>query len=255
MFRVEYWTFTYLPPQYFTIKTDDKQVKIKILLAEDDANMGYLVQDYLEMKGYEVTLAADGATAFALFMNGVFQLCVFDVMLPQKDGFTLATEIRRFNIQIPIIFLTAKSLKEDRLKGFQIGGDDYLTKPFSIEELHFRIEAVLKRTYDISTRVDEQLLLKFGNSTFDTANQILTTADQRTDLTYREAKLLLLLCRHKNKVLDRDLILKSVWEDEGILVGRSVDVFMSRLRKLLKENVAVKITNIHSVGYRFDVVE
>jgi two-component system, OmpR family, response regulator len=230
-------------------------MKINILLVEDDANMGYLVQDYLEMKGFDVTLAADGVSALALFMNGSFQLCVFDVMLPQKDGFTLASDIRRFNTQIPIIFLTAKSLKEDRLKGFELGGDDYLTKPFSIEELHFRIEAVLKRTYDKPTRADERLILKFGNSSLDLTNQILTTGEQRTELTYRETKLLHLLCRHKNKVLDRDLILKSVWEDEGIIVGRSVDVFLSRLRKLLKDNTAVKITNIHSVGYRFDVVE
>jgi two-component system, OmpR family, response regulator len=230
-------------------------MKIKILLVEDDANMGYLVQDYLEMKGYEVVLAADGVTALALFMNSTFQLCVFDVMLPQKDGFALASDIRRLDTQTPIIFLTAKSLKEDRLEGFKLGGDDYLTKPFSIEELHFRIEAVLKRTYDKPTLADARLILTFGNSTLDLTNQTLKTQGQITELTYREAKLLHLFCRHKNKVLDRDLILKSVWEDEGIIVTRSIDVFVSRLRKLLKDNTFVKITNIHSVGYRFDVAD
>jgi DNA-binding response OmpR family regulator len=235
-------------------------MKAKILLVEDDASMGYLVKEYLEMTGYEVVLLTEGGQVVEIFRQNRFHLCLLDVMLPQKDGFTLASEIRAQNAEVPIIFLTAKGMKEDRLRGFHLGGDDYITKPFSIEELHLRIEAVLKRTYALTTRADEQHILKFGNSTFDTQNQTLLTlpkegAGIKTELTYREAKLLYFFCRHKNKLLERDTILKAVWEDEGIIVGRSIDVFVSRLRKLLKDNPSVRFANIHSVGYRFEVTE
>ena len=226
--------------------------KTKILLVEDDANMGFLVKDYLEMTGFEVLLLTEGNAAIPAFMNGKFHLCILDIMLPQKDGFAIATDIRRYDAHVPIIFLTAKNMKEDRIKGFKIGGDDYVTKPFSIEELHLRIEAVLKRTYAFSTREENKLTIHFGNSTFDTINQCLCTEGTRTELTYREAKLLKLFCQNRNKLLERDFITKAVWEDEGIIVGRSVDVFISRLRKLLKDNPSVKISNIHSVGYRFE---
>jgi two-component system, OmpR family, response regulator len=227
--------------------------KTKILLVEDDPSMGFLVKDYLEMTGFEVCLLAEGGAVMPVFVNEKFHLCILDIMLPQKDGFAIATDIRRYDTKIPIIFLTAKNMKEDRIRGFKIGGDDYVTKPFSIEELHLRIEAVLKRTYAFSTREEEKLTILFGNSAFDTVNQSLITEGQKTDLTYREAKLLKFFCQHKNKLLERDFILKAVWEDEGIIVGRSVDVFVSRLRKLLKDNPSVKISNVHSVGYRFEV--
>ncbi len=234
---------------------ENQKEKTKILLVEDDENMGYLVKDYLEMTGFAVELITDGAAVMPVFMAKKFHICLLDVMLPQKDGFTLATEMRQFNATMPIIFLTAKNVKEDRLRGFRIGADDYVTKPFSIEELHLRIEAVLKRTMALPTRADEQHLIKFGNSIFNTANQTINTEGVETPLTFRETKMLQLFCQHKNKLLERDFILKLVWGDEVIIVGRSIDVFVSRLRKLLKDNPSVKISNVHSVGYRFDLSE
>jgi two-component system, OmpR family, response regulator len=232
---------------------ENSKAKTKILLVEDDENMGYLVKDYLEMTGFDVQLITDGAAVMPVFEREKFQLCLLDVMLPQKDGFTIATEIRNLDATIPIIFLTAKNVKEDRLRGFRIGADDYVTKPFSIEELHLRIEAILKRSFAVPTRVDEMHLIKFGNSVLNTTNQTLNTEGVETQLTFRELKLLQLFYQHKNKLLEKDFILKSVWGDEVIIVGRSVDVFVSRLRKLLKDNPSVKIMNVHSVGYRFDL--
>ena len=234
---------------------ENSKAKTKILLVEDDENMGYLVKDYLEMTGFDVQLITDGAAVMPIFEREKFQLCLLDVMLPQKDGFTLATEIRNLDATIPIIFLTAKNVKEDRLRGFRIGADDYVTKPFSIEELHLRIEAILKRSFAVPTRADEMHLIKFGNSVLNTTNQTLNTEGVETQLTFRELKLLQLFYQHKNKLLEKDFILKSVWGDEVIIVGRSVDVFVSRLRKLLKDNPSVKIMNVHSVGYRFDLNE
>ena len=232
---------------------ENSKTKTKILLVEDDENMGYLVKDYLEMTGFDVQLITDGAAVMPVFEREKFQLCLLDVMLPQKDGFTIASEIRSLDSTVPIVFLTAKNVKEDRLRGFRIGADDYITKPFSIEELHLRIEAILKRTYATPTRVDELHLIKFGNSTLNTTNQTLNTEGVETQLTFRELKLLQLFYQHRNKLLEKDFILKSVWGDDVIIVGRSVDVFVSRLRKLLKDNASVKFTNVHSVGYRFDV--
>jgi two-component system, OmpR family, response regulator len=231
---------------------ENSKTKTKILLVEDDENMGYLVKDYLEMTGFDVQLITDGAAVMPVFEREKFQLCLLDVMLPQKDGFSIATEIRSLDPTIPIVFLTAKNVKEDRLRGFRIGADDYITKPFSIEELHLRIEAILKRTFATPTRADEVHLIKFGNSVLNTTNQTLNTEGIETQLTFRELKLLQLFYQHKNKLLEKDFILKSVWGDDVIIVGRSVDVFVSRLRKLLKDNPSVKFTNVHSVGYRFD---
>jgi two-component system, OmpR family, response regulator len=232
---------------------ENSKAKTKILLVEDDENMGYLVKDYLEMTGFDVQLITDGGAVMPIFEREKFQLCLLDVMLPQKDGFTLATEIRNLDSTIPILFLTAKNVKEDRLRGFRIGADDYITKPFSIEELHLRIEAILKRSFAVPTRADEMHLIKFGNSVLNTTNQTLNTEGVETQLTFRELKLLQLFYQHKNKLLEKDFILKSVWGDDVIIVGRSVDVFVSRLRKLLKDNPSVKIMNVHSVGYRFDL--
>jgi two-component system, OmpR family, response regulator len=231
---------------------ENSKTKTKILLVEDDESMGYLVKDYLEMTGFDVQLITDGAAVMPVFEREKFQLCLLDVMLPQKDGFTIAAEMRSLDPTIPIVFLTAKNVKEDRLRGFRIGADDYITKPFSIEELHLRIEAILKRTFATPTRADEVHLIKFGNSTLNTINQTLNTEGVETQLTFRELKLLQLFYQHKNKLLEKDFILKSVWGDDVIIVGRSVDVFVSRLRKLLKDNPSVKFTNVHSVGYRFD---
>lgn len=229
--------------------------KTKILLVEDDTNMGFLIKDYLEMMCFEVKLLTQGNNVLSVFTQEIFHLCVFDVMLPQKDGFTLASDIRRHDPHIPIIFLSAKNMREDRLKGFRLGGDDYITKPFSIEELHLRIEAVLKRAYPHTPHGTDKLVIRFGNSILDTTNQCLIIGTERIDLTYREGKLLKVFCMNKNKLLERHFITQTVWEDEGIIVGRSVDVFISRLRKLLKNDPLVKITNVHSVGYRFDVID
>lgn len=234
---------------------DNKPHKAVILLVEDDPNMGFLVKDYLEMNGYRIVLHPNGEAALAAFYKEKFHLCVLDIMLPKKDGFTLATDIRRLDAEVPILFLTAKDRKEDRIRGFKIGGDDYLTKPFSIEELALRIEAILKRIHILPSKTETQSLLQLGKSTLDLVNQKLIVNKIQKDLTYRETKLLQLFCRNQNKLLERDLILKAVWEDEGVLVGRSVDVFVSRLRKLLKEDDTVKIVNVHSVGYRFEVLE
>jgi two-component system, OmpR family, response regulator len=228
-------------------------MKTKILLVEDDASMGYLVKEYLDMMGFEVTLVTEGGEAMPIFNKEVFQICLLDVMLPQKDGYSIATEIRAQDTNVPIIFLTAKAMKEDRLHGLRLGADDYITKPFSIEELHLRIEAVLKRTYALATRADAQHLIRFGNTVFDTANYTLDTEGGKTNLTYLEMKMLHLFCRNKNKVVERETILKEVWGDENVLVGRSIDVFISRLRKLLKDNPSVKFVNVHSIGYRMEI--
>ena len=224
----------------------------KILLVEDDESLGFLLKDNLEMAGYDVDLIKDGTEALSYFAGKHFDLCILDVMLPGKDGFEVAEEIRKLNTAVPIIFLTAKNMKEDRIKGFKIGGDDYITKPFSLEELLLRVFAILKRTF--KTNVDtEQNILSFGNSILDFSNQTLNIGNQEEKLTYREVKLLRLLCLHPNKLLERDFILKEVWEDEGVFVGRSLDVFISRLRKLLKNDSKIQISNVHGIGYKFGV--
>ncbi|HEX8545337.1 MAG TPA: response regulator transcription factor [Cytophagaceae bacterium] len=224
----------------------------KILLVEDDECLGFLLKDNLEMAGCFVDLINDGGKALNSFTGKHFDLCILDVMLPGKHGFEVAEEIRKVNTAVPIIFLTAKSMKEDRIKGFKIGGDDYITKPFSLEELLLRVSAILKRTF--KTMVDSEVnILCFGNSCLDFSNQILKIGSEEEKLTYREVKLLKLLCLNSNKLLEREFILKEVWEDEGIFVGRSLDVFISRLRRLLKSDTKVQISNIHGVGYKFQV--
>lgn len=226
----------------------------KILLVEDDENMRFMLQDNLEMAGYTTCAMADGQTAISAFVREEFDLCVFDVMLPKKDGFTLAKEIRAMNTSVPIIFLTAKVLKEDRIQGFKIGADDYITKPFSIEEFLLRIEVILKRVYQNSTRADVQSLYQLAGFTFNFHNQLLTSENQTVELTHKEAKLLKLFCLHQNVVIQRDIIQKAIWEDDGYFVGRSMDVFISRLRKIFKEEPAVIIHTIHGIGYKLEVV-
>lgn len=224
--------------------------KTKILLVEDDESLGFLLKDNLEMADYEVHLLANGEAGYSAFINQSVDLCILDVMLPKKDGFQLAADIRKVDANVAIIFLTAKSLKEDRIKGFKIGGDDYITKPFSIEEFLLRIEAILKRTLKDAPKADGGDVFYIGNSVFDYKNLLVTTNGLEEILTYREAKLLKLLCSNKNKLLDRDHILKSVWEDEGVFVSRSLDVFISRLRKRLKADPSVQITSVHGIGYK-----
>ena len=225
--------------------------KFNILLAEDDENLGMLLREYLMAKGFETTLKPDGEAAYDAFMKNKYDLCILDVMMPKKDGFSLAQDIRVLNSEIPIIFLTAKSLKEDILEGFKIGADDYLTKPFSMEELLFRIEAILRRTQGVKQK--EQQVYTLGKFTFDTQKQILSDADKSVKLTTKESELLKLLCAHANDVLERNYALKKIWIDDNYFNARSMDVYITKLRKHLKEESTVEIINIHGKGYKLIV--
>lgn len=221
---------------------------IKILLCEDDENLGMLLREYLEAKGYETTLCADGEIGYREFAKGKFDIAVLDVMMPKKDGFALATEIRANNADIPIIFLTAKTLKEDILEGFKLGADDYITKPFSMEELVFRVEAILRRVRGKKSR--ESTLYHIGRFTFDTQKQLLTIGDKQTKLTTKENELLALLCSHANDILQRDFALKTIWIDDNYFNARSMDVYITKLRKHLKDDEQIEIINIHGKGYK-----
>lgn len=225
----------------------------KVLLAEDDDNMRFMLQDNLEMAGYTVCAVSDGQTALSTFMKEEFAICILDVMLPKKDGFTLAAYIRKVNHIVPIIFLTARNMKEDRIQGFRLGADDYITKPFSIEELLLRMEAILKRVYQLPTKADQHSRYELSGFMFDFNQQNITTEKEVISLTTKEAKLLRLFCIHQNKVIERDIIQKAIWEDEGYFVGRSMDVFISRLRKIFKDDPSVTIQTIHGIGYKLDV--
>lgn len=222
--------------------------KLKILLCEDDENLGMLLREYLQAKGYETELCPDGEAGYRAFAKGKFDLCVLDVMMPKKDGFSLAKDIRQNNAEIPIIFLTAKTLKEDILDGFKIGADDYITKPFSMEELTFRIEAILRRVR--GKRKTECTVYYIGSFTFDTQKQLLTRGDKTTKLTTKETELLTLLCSHANEILQRDFALKTIWIDDNYFNARSMDVYITKLRKHLKDDDNVEIINIHGKGYK-----
>ncbi len=226
--------------------------KYKLLLVEDDENLGFMLRDNLEMSGYVVRLCRDGALGLTAFHNEQYHLCIFDVMLPFKDGFTLAEDVRKYNQKIPIIFLTAKNKKDDRIKGFKLGGDDYITKPFSLEEFLLRIEVVLKRVYNLPTAADQSHQFSFGNFSFDFNNQLLYINEKSTKLTNKEARLLKMLVQHKNQVVERNVIMKTLWEDDGYFVARSMDVFISKLRKYLTPDPSVSIKNVHGVGYRLE---
>ena len=222
--------------------------KIKMLLCEDDENLGMLLREYLEAKGYTTTLCPDGEAGFREFSKNKFDIAVLDVMMPKKDGFTLAQEIRQSNADLPIIFLTAKTLQEDILEGFQLGADDYLTKPFSMEELVFRVEAILRRVRGKKNK--ESTLYHIGRFTFDTQKQLLTIDDKQTKLTTKENELLSLLCSHANDILQRDFALKTIWIDDNYFNARSMDVYITKLRKHLKEDPQIEIINIHGKGYK-----
>jgi two-component system OmpR family response regulator len=226
--------------------------KYKLLLVEDDENLGFMLKDNLEMSGYKVRLSRDGEKGLTAFHNEAYHLCILDVMLPLKDGFSLAADIRKYNQKIPIVFLTAKNQKADRIKGFKLGGDDYITKPFSLEEFLLRIEAVLKRVYDRPTKADENHHYIFGHSKFDFNNQLISMDGTSTKLTTKEARLLKMLVQHKGQVVERDVIMKTIWEDDGYFVARSMDVFISKLRKYLAPDSSIAIKNVHGVGYRLE---
>ncbi|MGN0010488.1 MAG: response regulator transcription factor [Marinilabiliaceae bacterium] len=225
---------------------DDKK-KHKILLAEDDSNLGVLLCEYLQAKEYSADLAHDGEEAYNMFINDKYDLCIFDVMMPKKDGFTLAKEVRMANVEVPIIFLTARNVKEDILQGFKIGADDYLTKPFSMEELTMRIEAILRRTSGESPVLDTY---KLGRFKFDTQKQQLIDGESVIKLTTKESELLKLLCSNANKVLERNVALKTIWVDDNYFNARSMDVYITKLRKHLKDDPSVEIINVHGKGYK-----
>lgn len=225
--------------------------KLHILLCEDEESLGMLVREYLEAKGYEADLFLDGEAGYRAFMKHKYDMCLLDVMMPKMDGFQLAREIRLVNSEIPIIFLTAKNLKEDILEGFKLGADDYLTKPFSMDELVYRMEAILRRV-----RAKEQkstTRFQIGEFTFDNQRQTLVRGDEQTKLTTKECELLTMLCIHANEVLERDLALKTIWMDDNYFNARSMDVYITKLRKLLKNDPNIEINNVHGRGYRLIV--
>lgn len=224
---------------------------IKILLCEDDENLGMLLREYLQAKSYSTVLCPDGEQGFKEFTKNKYDIAVLDVMMPKKDGFTLAQDIRQANADLPIIFLTAKTLKEDILEGFKIGADDYITKPFSMEELVFRVEAILRRVRGKKTK--ESTLYHIGKFVFDTQKQLLTIGDQQTKLTTKENELLALLCSHANEILQRDFALKTIWIDDNYFNARSMDVYITKLRKHLKDDDQIEIINIHGKGYKLIV--
>ena len=221
---------------------------IKIMLCEDDENLGMLLREYLQAKGYGAELFPDGEAGYRAFMKQKYDICILDVMMPKKDGFTLAQEIRQANADVPIIFLTAKQLKEDILEGFKIGADDYITKPFSMEELVFRVEAILRRVRGKKNK--ESSVYKVGDFIFDTQKQLLTIGEKQTKLTTKENELLALLCSHANEILQRDFALKTIWIDDNYFNARSMDVYITKLRKHLKDDPQIEIINIHGKGYK-----
>jgi len=223
--------------------------KTKLLLAEDDENLGLLLKEYLVAKGYDANLYPDGEAAYKGFMREHYDICILDIMMPKKDGFTLAKDIRIVNPDIPVIFLTAKNMKEDVLEGFKLGADDYITKPFSMEELIMRIEAILRRTSQESLS-NSQPVFTLGRYTFDTRKQTLAQGDEVVKLTTKESDLLKLLCQNANKILERNYALRSIWIDDNYFNARSMDVYITKLRKHLKDEPTVEIINVHGKGYK-----
>ncbi len=222
----------------------------KILLAEDDPNLGLLLKEYLVIKGYEVKLCENGEVAWETFQIGDFDMCILDVMMPKMDGFTLATNIRELNTQVPILFLTAKAMKDDKIKGFKIGADDYITKPFSMEELQLRMDAILRRFQANTKAQSTQTNFEFGIFKFDHKLQVLKYESEEIRLTSKEADLLKMLCENINDVLERDIALKRIWRESTYFTARSMDVYITKLRKYLKVDPTIEIKNIHGKGYR-----
>ncbi len=224
--------------------------KTKVLVVEDDPNLGTILNEYLHVKGYDTVLATDGEKGFDAFSKDDFDFIILDVMMPKKDGFTLAKDIRNTNKKVPIIFLTAKSLKEDRIQGFNLGADDYITKPFSMEELMARMNAILRRVDSNHQANEQQTEFTIGGFRFNTQTRVLTSADSEQKLTSKEAELLRLLCLNKNSVMDRTVALKAIWNDDSYFNSRSMDVYITKLRKYLKADSSIEILNIHGQGFR-----
>ncbi len=222
---------------------------VKIMLAEDDENLGSLLKEYLKAKDYETDWFLNGEEAITAFKPNSYDICILDVMMPIKDGFTLAKEIRQQDNHIPVLFLTAKSMKDDVLEGFSIGADDYVTKPFSMEELLYRVEAILRRTMN-QQKPDEQYQFSLGSYNFDAHKQVLIRNENEQKLTTKESELLRLLCQNKNQVLERNYALNAIWADDSYFNARSMDVYITKLRKYLKDDPSVQILNIHGKGFR-----
>jgi len=229
--------------------------QIRILLAEDDHNLGTILKAYLEAKGFPTTLCADGQEAYETFIKSNFNFCVLDVMMPVKDGFSLAKDIRKVDPKVPILFLTAKNMQEDILEGLEIGADDYMTKPFSMDELLLRINAIYRRTYFDKPGDSEKSFFQIGKYSFDYARQILKIDGKEQKLTSKEAQLLKMLCDRTNYVLDRSEALKKIWLDDNYFNARSMDVYIAKLRKYLKEDPSVELLNIHGKGFKLLVTK
>lgn len=227
--------------------------KARLLYVEDDLALSFVTRDNLALKGYDVTFAKDGLTACEMIRTGKFDLFILDVMLPGMDGFTLAGKIREENMDTPIIFLTARSFTEDRIQGLQLGADDYITKPFSIEELVLKIEVFLRRSKIIPTANHQSAVIKLGRFSFDTVNQQLIFENQVRPVTFREGELIRLFITNMNQIVKREDILMKVWGNDQFFSSRSLDVFISRIRKLLKDDPSIKIENIHNIGYRLKI--
>ena len=223
--------------------------QIKILLCEDDKNLGAILREYLQAKGCETDLMEDGEAGYKAFIKNKYDICILDVMMPKRDGLTLAKDIRTVNPNIPIIFLTAKSLKEDIVEGFKAGGDDYITKPFSMDVLLYRIMAIMRRVN--GKKHGREGVYMMGKFTFDTQKQLLKYADDEpVKLTTKENELLALLCENANKILERNYTLKTIWIDDNYFNARSMDVYITKLRKHLKKDPSIEIINIHGKGYK-----
>jgi two-component system, OmpR family, response regulator len=229
--------------------------KIKILLAEDDPNLGTILKAYLEAKGFPVKLAVNGVDAHNMFLKETFEFCIFDVMMPEKDGFTLAKDIRKIDKKVPILFLTAKAMQEDIIEGLSLGADDYLTKPFSMEELLLRINAIIRRSHLEDASTSQKTFFHIGSYTFDYSRQILNYKGEEQKLTSKEAQLLKMLCDFTNDVLDRSLALNKIWLDDNYFNARSMDVYIAKLRKYLRNDPNVELLNVHGKGFKLIVNE
>ncbi|WP_025764100.1 response regulator transcription factor [Dyadobacter tibetensis] len=225
----------------------------QILLVEDDANLGILLQEYLTDKGYPTHLATDGNEGWQAFVDQEYDLCIFDVMMPKKDGFSLAKEVRMSGRDTPIIFLTARAMKEDTLQGFRVGADDYITKPFDRQELLLRIEAILRRYKKESSPLPETQIYPIGSLSFDYAHQQLKSPEKTTKLTSKESELLLLFCQNINQPISRSFTLKTIWGDDSYFNARSMDVYITKLRKYLREDPSIQIMNLHGEGFKLMV--
>jgi len=226
---------------------------MKVLLAEDDANLGFVIKDNLEMNGYEVKLCMDGENVFPIFQSYQPDICILDIMLPKKDGLEIARLIRGENVEVPILFLTSKGLKEDKLEGFKAGGDDYITKPFNIEELLMRIKVFIRRSKtNLKNEIDNNLI-PLGEYNFNYNSLKLLFNENVKSLTQKEADILHYFCINKNKIIKREELLKAIWGNDDYFIGRSLDVFITKLRKYLKNDTHVEIQNLHGIGFRLEI--